>query len=108
MVGRQTKWQRGVLLGMYLVACKSHSPLDVWFTRRALTHLMWFDWHGSHTKRMNELVETKWIEQSTNESGVIVYRMTAAAHGQLSVDFSAAMANVHFAPQAEKLFDTIE
>lgn len=99
-----TKWQRGILLGMFLVACKGNSPTDVWFTRRALEHLMWFNWHGSHTAKMRELIERKWIEQSVNESGVIVYRMTPAMHGQISADLSAAMSNCHYVQESGKLF----
>jgi hypothetical protein len=46
---------------MYLVACAAKNPLEVEFTRRAIEHIMWFDWHGYHTSKINQMVEWGWI-----------------------------------------------
>jgi len=100
---KMTKWQRGVLLGMYTVSSRANKPSEVWFTRRALEWLMWFDWQGSHTAKMYELIDHKWTEMVRNESGVLMYRLTPAAYGSISADVSHAMSNIHLVEQQDKL-----
>jgi len=101
---KMTKWQRGILLGMYMVACRQLDPMSVWFTRRSLEFLMWFDWTTTHTKKMEQLIEYRWVEKSVNTSGVIVYRLAAPGHGQISVDYAMAVANTHVVQNGDTLF----
>lgn len=89
-----TQWQRAVLVAMYAIVCQHADPTKVWFTRRALQHILWFDWHGYHSMKAEQMVRYKWIEKGKTQQGSIVYRMTPAAHGSLSVDFGNAIAEV--------------
>lgn len=101
---KMSKWQRGILIGMYIVACRAMQPTDVWFTRRALEFIMWFDWRQYYTDKIGELIDRDWIVQSTNHSGIIVYRLTQAAHVQIAGDLSNAMRNVNYDPPSDEMF----
>lgn len=88
---RMTKWQRGILISMYLLGCTTAAGHDIWITRRALESLMWFDWQGTHTQKMAELIELRWIDDTRTPDGVIAYRLTEAAASQLRGDATRAM-----------------
>lgn len=96
-----TTWQRMIVVGMYLASCQALDPLKVEFTRRALSHLGWFDWHGYHTKKINEMVAWGWLVTGYTEDGKIAYRMTAAGHGQIAIDLGNALANVRYVAQGQ-------
>lgn len=87
-----TTWQRAVLVAMYGVACNSADPTKVWFTRRAIEHLLWIDWHGYHTAKIEQLVRQKWLEKGITAQGIRVYRLTPPSHGSISVDVGNAVA----------------
>lgn len=96
-----TKWQRAILLAMYMLSVRAKHPLRVWIPRRALEHLVWFDWQASYTAKMDLLVEYGWIEQGRSDDGLIVYKLTPAGHGQLAIDMGMALANVRYDPSDE-------
>lgn len=88
----QTTWQRAVLVAMHGVASKSAEPSQVWFTRKAIEHLLWCDWHGYHTVKMESLIRSQWVEKATTSQGSKVYRLTSAAYVNISQDVALAVA----------------
>jgi len=101
-----TSWERAVLIGMYLAAFQAKEPLQMEFTRRSLEHIVWFDWQGYHTKRIEKLVIDGWLREGKTEEGLIAYKMTKAAHGCISIDLGNCLANARYIPAAQlDLFD---
>jgi hypothetical protein len=86
---------------MYLVACAAKNPLEVEFTRRAIEHIMWFDWHGYHTSKINQMVAWGWITVGETEDGLIAYRFTKAGHGQVAMDLGNSLANIRYVPRGQ-------
>jgi len=100
-----TSWQRGIMLGVSCVANMADDPTRVWFTRRALECLMWFDWHGYHTGKINKLVEWGWLVSGHTEDGIIAYAATDVGLQQLRNDTWLAAGHIRYIPKGQpKLF----
>lgn len=100
---KMTKWQRGIVVSMALLASRYNEPETICFTRAALEFLMWFDWQGSHTKRMDELKERKWVTQDTDGHGLIIYRLTNAAYNCIVSDVVEAKKRLSYMPDQDQL-----
>ena len=86
-----SKWQRGVVYGMYTTQRTMGQGGRLAFTRRALEHMLWFDWQGYHTKAIDQLVEWRWLDEVFTADHLIAYKLTHQAEEELSGNVAAVV-----------------